>query len=790
MRMAVNREYKFLLKRVPKQSEDFHLCEEKEIKQAFVNDQELISQLISSNLKSIKKSEMHFGSLRLREAIKGGKSSYTVSLVSDDPLIQRFKHEIVVNESDWTRKYQDLFNSSPYIQKVRKRYKYKSRDIWRVDEFTKINKQEVSNLVLAEISNENAVKGKNAPIEMPDIIRNILISDVTHECGYKNEYMARIGRPLPTVNIAIVGDDKKGDFIKTIREIESDSFSEAREYLTKFNIFKNIDDLLKSQQDFNYIYLQEDVEPYETPLDVRFDLIVYRMSKRTINRSDLQKIQDAKLLFRNLKIVLWKDSEDMESQDYQIYFDGNFTGDKRVFKDEIEKLLKQFGRIPNHTGVLITHGTDTLSYGLEYLKYAIKKPNFNTILTGSQIPMGNPYESSDGNTNISSSLLLLNRLKATVIGVSFDFGRKFFSTNIVKINKWDSDAFYGYPDCKIEFEEIADQSREFQMIKKNYRLNKLFVFRTGGTIESMETSSGYSPKGGADFVISMISDHLNQYYYEVEDHSVFQEDSSNLTFTHWAFLANQIREKVGSCDVDSSFDEIGIKVLYLAPWMTQKDYLPYFRRDAKAVVLLGYGGGNGNCISKESYKEKDFSKRKEFRDIERYNLKRHVEKYLKQSARQSEKKHIRTVVLSSQVTLGVIDPVYEVGKEFIKVGAIPGANLGVPEILVRLSYLYGHEDEFFHSAEKIMTKPGPLKPIIEKSQHVGRDARFDLAEYLFKTAFLCKTRFRTEKSLDEFAKLTAKYYGRPLFILDDNPFIFNYFHEGLRELLDRVMKVV
>lgn len=134
------------------------------------------------------------------------------------------------------------------------------------------------------------------------------------------------------------------------------------------------------------------------------------------------------------------------------------------------------------------------------------------------------------------------------------------------------------------------------------------------------------------------------------------------------------------------------------------------------------------------------------------------------------------------------DPVYEVGKEFIKVSAIPGANLGVLEIIVRLSYLYGHEEEFFKAAEEILKKPGPLLPIIQRNKKKGIDVKFDLAEYLFKTAFLCKTRVRTEKSLDEFAKLTAKYYGRPVSILEDNPFIFNYSEEGFKELLYRIIR--
>lgn len=783
--MSVYREYKFLLKRMPKQSEQFKLNKNEEIiKQAFVFEQKIIADILSSEMSKVNKSGLQFRSIRLRESIKQGKLKYTVSLVSDDPLIQRFKHEKTISGAEWNEKYKKMFETSPNIQKIRQPFLYKGENIWRVDMFKSINNYEVTNLIIGEISNETAGDRRNAPIELPENIREVLISDVTHEYGYRNEHIAKIGRPLPTINIGIIREEEI-EVINNLRTLELDGYSESRNYLTRITCFKNIEQLISSSQDFNYLYLRKDIEPYETPLDIRFDLIIYKIDNESFNKSELLKIREAKLLFKNLKIILWNESGDKNIKKYYSSFDGYITCNEKGFSEAIENILWEFCKIPNQIGVLITHGTDTLPYGLEYLKYAIKEAHFNIIMTGSQIPMGNPYESSDGNNNISSSLLLLNRIKAPAIGVAFDYGRKFFSSNIVKINKWDSNAFYGNPDCTIEFEEISNRSSEFKIIKKNYRLNKIYIFRTGGTIESTESASGYSPKSGADFVTSLITDHLNQYFYEIEDHSVFQEDSSNLTLAHWAFLAKQIEKEVGHCNIDLNLNEKKIKVLYLIPWLVGADYSKYFSDETNGIVLLGYGGGNGNCISKENYKKEIYLKEKDFQDIEKYNLKSHVEQFLNNS----KKNHIKIIVLSSQVTLGIIDPIYEVGREFVKIGAIPAANLGVTEILVRLAYLYGHEKYFFKASEKLFLNPGPLEPILQKSEQMGRDVKFDLAEYLFKTAFLCKTRFRTEKSLNEFGKLTAKYYGRPIFILDDNPFIFNKFTKGLEQLLQRMMKV-
>ncbi|MCK5045894.1 MAG: asparaginase, partial [Candidatus Heimdallarchaeota archaeon] len=146
-------------------------------------------------------------------------------------------------------------------------------------------------------------------------------------------------------------------------------------------------------------------------------------------------------------------------------------------------------------GFLVTHGTDTMSWGLSAIRYMLKNIPSNVAITGSQVPLSFKFSSSDVYPNIENSIKLLTQLTGPEIFVVFNNGQAAFQDALWKFDKWSPDAFRGEELAKIALDEIIIRGRAYPL-NLNRKLDKLYLIRTGGTIESEESKEGFlTPTG-------------------------------------------------------------------------------------------------------------------------------------------------------------------------------------------------------------------------------------------------------------------------------------------------------
>ncbi|MDR1472743.1 MAG: asparaginase [Synergistaceae bacterium] len=93
--------------------------------------------------------------------------------------------------------------------------------------------------------------------------------------------------------------------------------------------------------------------------------------------------------------------------------------------------------LPNHDGVIITHGTDTMAYTASALAFMLRGLRKGVVLTGSQIPSFDPLSDAASNLCVAASALLCG-----ITGVTIAFGRKVINgARAVKVSSTDMDAF-------------------------------------------------------------------------------------------------------------------------------------------------------------------------------------------------------------------------------------------------------------------------------------------------------------------------------------------------------------
>ncbi len=338
---------------------------------------------------------------------------------------------------------------------------------------------------------------------------------------------------------------------------------------------------------------------------------------------------------------------------------------------DLERLMERLGETFSarglefpERGILITHGTDTLSYVLEVLRHGIRNAgSANVVVTGSQIPMGQLGSASDAIDNVRSAVLLLQRLYAPQLGVVFNRGEAFYRNNIQKISKWHPIAFEGSADIDLDWDRFRVLNPEVRLLRRPRALRELVLLRTGGTIESVKAEGrGYVP--GGDFVSSFITANLANCYRSFRAIPFSSLDSSNLTIDDWIRVLELLRDECG-VEVDTRFEK-RVALIVPSPFQTTEDYRNWLSR-YDGVVIAGYGAGNANILEESSY-----------------SLLRAVE----------EVAHEKSIVLASQVPREVTDFAYEVGRKFVEAGCIPAGHLSFQSCLVRLSFLLGHRAEW------------------------------------------------------------------------------------------------
>jgi len=389
-------------------------------------------------------------------------------------------------------------------------------------------------------------------------------------------------------------------------------------------------------------------------------------------------------------------------------------------------------------GVLITHGTDTMSWGFSSLRYMIKDLDFNIVVTGSQKPMIIEYSSSDANENIKNSLLSLVNLKPPNIVMVFNFGRTVFGSRIEKTHKWDPDAFIGREMARIAWDELEICHPSIKIKKVINPIEKLHLVRTGGTIESTKGEAG-GLVPGADFV----PDFLNQpeqrkYFREFESHKVITKDSSDMILKDWITVGRKIEEisknENSRCYCDCKFED-GVKLITANPLFKSKDYLAFLDLVRGGMVIAGYGAGNANTSSKGGYSIIPMIKEARKRGV--------------------------LVIMTSQVLQGVYDFEYETGLKPIQEGGIPSGDLPPSECLIKLAYILGHKDEIKKAAKK-----------------------YDVDELSLKESiFLAGVSFRTKRSEENYLKIRQ----HQIVVLDYNPLLYRRFDDAIK-IIARALK--
>jgi len=380
-------------------------------------------------------------------------------------------------------------------------------------------------------------------------------------------------------------------------------------------------------------------------------------------------------------------------------------------------------------GFLVTHGTDTMSWGLSAIRYMLKNLPSNVAITGSQVPLSIKFSSSDVYPNVENSIKLLTQLTGPEIFVVFNNGQAAFQDALWKFDKWSPDAFSGEELAKISLDEIIIRGRSYPL-NLNRKLDKLFLIRTGGTIESEETDEGFLTPTG-NLISEFISEKFKQFYGEFIPISLMAIDSSDMILNSWKKIAQKIAEECQKANYTTFCDDKfnpNIQIISTSPLMTQQDYLDAFAK-ADGIILNAFGSGTINTD-----KDSGFSPLLA------------IETAIKKG---------KIVVIASQTPFGTQDFIYQNAWEPIKIGAIPAGDFSIAHCQIKLSYLLGHKKEI----EKVASKHKiPYNSLI-------------------KIAFLSGVDFRSYSSRTKFENLLK--YQIPL----EDPFFNLPFEIGLHKII-------
>ena len=380
-------------------------------------------------------------------------------------------------------------------------------------------------------------------------------------------------------------------------------------------------------------------------------------------------------------------------------------------RDLIPPLLYKYSRVYNEIGILITHGTDTMAFGLSILRYMLKMISINIVLTGAQIPLSGFFSPSDAIGNLKTSLYMLNRIPPPSVSVVFNNGKDVYSGNLRKARKWDVNAYEGKKLATSLWWDVEMETEVKFVPYKDQLLDRLYLIRTGGTIESERDPKTGALRPTGDFVQAYLSSTLQKEFFSelLTPYKSLHKDSSCLTIDDWIQVANWIKDihdnENLSCKVDLNFDW-GVKPILMNPVYNRDDYKRYFENIEKGAVILGYGAGNANI------------------EENNYSIIPSLRKAIESN---------KIVVISSQVPIDEYDFTYDAGRKLIEYGAIPSGCLSFEEAQIRLSYILGHSCEI----SKIAEAKG-----------------FD-KEILTKAAFVAGIGFRTDESRREYEKIAG-----------------------------------
>jgi hypothetical protein len=272
-----------------------------------------------------------------------------------------------------------------------------------------------------------------------------------------------------------------------------------------------------------------------------------------------------------------------------------------AYDDDLPQVILDLVRdrprpLPLEKAVLVTHGTDTLSWALAVLKYMLKDVNSNVVLTGAMQPLDQAaFAASDAIENVKASVQVLAQLSPPAIVVVFARGENVFSGNLYKISQVAPDAFKGDLFAHVVHNELRYAEAQDKP-GHGGRIKRLHLIKTGGTIDSKYVAGrGFVPIG--DYVASYVTGQLGQYYSELSTHSIRNPvDSSNMSIGQWKEVARIIDKDVTGNGAQSDYEGFDerVRIVHLSPFETTADLIDMAKGSWNGFVLLGYGSGNGN----------------------------------------------------------------------------------------------------------------------------------------------------------------------------------------------------
>jgi len=388
--------------------------------------------------------------------------------------------------------------------------------------------------------------------------------------------------------------------------------------------------------------------------------------------------------------------------------------------------------IPKHSlklGFLVTHGTDTMSWGLSAIRYMLKNLPSNVAITGSQVPMSFKFSSSDVYPNVENSIKLLTQLSGPEIFVVFNNGQAAFQDALWKFDKWSPDAFRGEELAKISLDEIIIRGRSYPL-NLNRKLDKLYLIRTGGTIESEQTEEGFLTPTG-NLITEFITEKFKYFYNEFIPISLMAVDSSEMILDYWKSIAKKIADECQKANYTTFCDDNfnpSVQIISTSPLMREEDYFDAFEK-VDGIILNAFGSGTINTNLESGYSPLPA-----------------IEKAIKNG---------KVVVIASHTPFGTQDFIYQNAWEPIRIGAIPAGDFSVAHCQIKLSYLLGHRKEIEKVAKKHKIP----------------------ANIFLKIAFLSGVDFRSYSSRKKFEELIG--YQIPL----EDPFFNLPFEIGLHKII-------
>lgn len=433
-------------------------------------------------------------------------------------------------------------------------------------------------------------------------------------------------------------------------------------------------------------------------------------------------------------------TEDLELMDVDpegLLFRDEVSGGAGLARIEeaLARGLHRYGRVRNETAVLITHGTDTMAWGLAYLRYALKRLTANVALTGSQVPLEGYFSASDALGNLRTAVDLLTHLRPARLFAVFNNGKNVFSGRLTKYRKWGADAFEGKLAASGDGGTVKTLRPDWVTIPyEDQRLADLHLLRTGGTIESRLEEGGGALRPTGDFVWKYLEEALSRNFERAHRHDLFALDSSNMSFEEWAGLARAI-EEIGVAQADTAFDAT-VRPVLANPLFTNAEYTAQFAACSSGAVFVGYGGGNANILEGSP---------------------RSVLPALREAVARGV-----FVAVASQVPLEPHSADYETGLKLLEAGGVPCGDLPIADAQVKLSYLLGHREE-----------------IAQAAIEAGIDFKRLLA-----AAFLSGIHTRGARGLEAYCRFASKNGEKPLRILPHDPFAGRPFNNALAEVAE------